>query len=489
MATAVATPSFADHTKDFANVVTPVLAQNDTAAADKEFLKSSQSDGRNQLLHLYELGGLYHLKGDFTKSAAFLDQADKVAKTLEGKAAASVSGGLGQVGAGLTNDTVLLWEGAPFDKVMSRTINALNYIANNDLEGAKVECKKAEEYQAQERVRIQGKVDGAGDKDLAAESIASAYGPMFSFVADVRNSFENAFTYYLSSQIYRAQGKDGLNDALVDIKQAYALAPDSPAIQAAYLDLAAQSAEGPDGAALLGDLKAKFGAGADWKPADPTTTGTVVVVYEAGFAPRLSEVKVNLRLPKGDLFSMAFPIYNEFGEVQAPLQIQAPAVQRTTTKLLDLRPLAVKNLKERMPAIITRSTLGAVAKIEVQKQAEKNFGFFGKLAAKVATNLVTNADLRSWLSLPSEVQAAQFPMAAGANEVTLAAYDWSDKVIVNVTPGATTFVTVRGVPGHKTISVTTVGAAGATPAVVPAAPAEASAPAPAVASTDTKAGA
>ncbi|MDR3670685.1 MAG: tetratricopeptide repeat protein [Holophaga sp.] len=105
-----AAPALADPTKDFATAITPVLQQKNTSEAEKLFLKDSPSSGRNQLLYLYELAGIYHLAGDFAKSAALLDQADAVARENEGKALASVTGGAAQFGAALTNDTVLLAE-------------------------------------------------------------------------------------------------------------------------------------------------------------------------------------------------------------------------------------------------------------------------------------------------------------------------------------------------------------------------------------------
>ena len=456
LAALAATAAFADHPRDFAKAATPVILQNSIADAERVFLKEAEASGRNQLLYLYELAGLYHLAGACAKSAALLDQADAVARLNERRAVLTGSGAIDQAGAALTNDTILPWEGAVFDKVMARTLNALNYLARNDLEGARVEVRKAEEYQIRERERTQAKVDAAAARNLAAPGFSARYGRMFDFAAQVRNSYENAFTYYLSSQIYRAHGRAGLDDALQDIRRAYSLAPDAPAIQAAYLELAAQNAQDPDGLAALAELKARFAAGPDWTPADPAASGNIVVIYEAGLAPRLSEVAVDLVLPMGGLFSMAFPIYNEFGEVQAPLTIRAPAVARTTTRVLDIRPLAVRSLKERIPALITRGVAGGVAKLATQKEAEHQLGPLGGLFAKVVTKAVTNADLRSWLSLPSEVQAAQFALPPGPSDLTLAAHGWSERVALNVVPGATTFITVRGVGGHKSITTATI---------------------------------
>jgi hypothetical protein len=104
-----------------------------------------------------------------------------------------------------------------------------------------------------------------------------------------------------------------------------------------------------------------------------------------------------------------------------------------------------------MPGIITRSTIGAVAKIEAQKEAKKQFGFFGGLAATIATKLVTVADLRSWLSLPGEMQSAQFALQPGPAELTLTAYDWTEKVSMDVAPGSYTFLMIKAVPGFKAI--------------------------------------
>jgi hypothetical protein len=454
-----ACPVLADHPKDMAKIL-PAAFAGDIGPANATFLKDAQSSGRNQLLYLYELGALNQLQGDFARSTQLFNQADAVAHDYEGKAVLSVTGGMGQFGAAMTNDTTLPWEGSCFDKVMSRTLNAMNYLALNKLEEAKVEVKKAEEYQSQERDRIRRQVGRAGQKDdtaMANQAISSQYNEMFSFTKDVRNSYENAFTYYLSSQIYRAQGSAGLNDALVDLRQALALAPTSPAIQKAYLELTAQSGD----PSALEALKARFRVSPDWMPSDPAQTGTVIVIYEPGFAPRMTEVSIKILVGQGqgDLFSMAFPIYREFGSYHPPLNVIAGSAAQATTRIVDIRKLAVKALQERMPAILARATAGALGKIEAQKKAEQQGGWLGKMAAKVATSLVTNADLRSWLSLPAEIQAAQLSLPPGRNELNLQAADWTDQVNVTVTPGGTTIVVVRAAHGAKTITSTQIKAA------------------------------
>jgi hypothetical protein len=87
---------------------------------------------------------------------------------------------------------------------------------------------------------------------------------------------------------------------------------------------------------------------------------------------------------------------------------------------------------------------------------ENNFGFFGGLAAKVATAVITDADLRSWLSLPAEVQSAQVTLQPGPNNLTLSSYGWSEPLSLDVAPGSTTFLMVRGLGSFRTVKVATI---------------------------------
>jgi hypothetical protein len=442
-------PAYASHPNDFANVLPPLMQARDTVPAEKMFLKDANSSGRNQLLYLYEMASLYRMAGNTEKSIELFKAADAVAHDYEGKAVVSAGASMGQVGATLTNDSLLTWEGAVYDKVMSRTLNAMNFLAKQDLESAQVEVKKAEEYQSQERDRIQKAVAKGEQKDQKAAETAPAalgsnYNEMYSFARNVRNSYENAFTYYLSSQIYSAQGH--ADDAFIDIARAYELAPQVPAIQTAYLDMAARAKRETE----VAEMKARLGVAPEFQFPDRSRTGTVVVLFEAGFVPPMSEVSINLPV-SGQLFTMAFPIYNNFKFAAPALLVQTPGGAQTTTKVVDMRQLAVKSLQERMPSILTRSTLGAVAKIQAQKEVKKQFGFFGGLAASIASKLVTVADLRSWLSLPAEMQSAQFALQPGPTELTLTAYDWTEKVAMDVAPGSYTFVMVKAVPGFKAI--------------------------------------
>jgi hypothetical protein len=473
----LALPAAADHIRDFRTALDGLLANN-LAAVDKVFLKDASRDCADRLLSLYELGEFYHLAGDPRKSMDYFNKADAVAHGYEGQAVVSAGAAGRTAGAVLANDSVLNYEGFGYDKVMSRTINAINFLLQGNLEGARVELRKAEEYQRLERERSQREARQAGARQPAgaenarvdSPAVQGTYGRMFDAVKDVRNSYENAFTYYLSSQVYLAQGEEGLNDAMVEIKRAYELAPRVPGVRAAYLEIARAH-----GGAAWDDAKARLGADAGDPAPDPAATGSVVVVFEAGLVPRMDEVRINL-FAEDKLYSLAFPIYRDFGRAEPPLTITTPARTVMTSTLLETRKLAVKSLQERMPGILTRGLLGAIAKGELQERAERNWGPLGGLLSKVASAVVTSADRRSWLSLPAEVQVARFNLGAGPNRLDLRGPGLAETVALDIPPASSTFLLVRAFPGFKRIDVRTfqIGSDDAPirpPLIPPAAPA------------------
>ncbi|MDR3670766.1 MAG: hypothetical protein P4L36_07975 [Holophaga sp.] len=452
----LALPASADHPRDFRTALDGLRA-NKLGVVDKVFLKNASRAGSDRLLALYELGEFYHLAGDTKKSIGFFNTADAVAKDYEGQAVVSAGATGRTAGAILANESVMKYEGFGYDKVMSRTTNAINFLLLGDLEGARVELRKAEEYQRLERERHQREVSRAGARQPAGAenarvdnpAVQASYGRMFDHVKNVRNSFENAFTYYLSSQIHQVRGEAGLNDAMVEIRRAFELAPRAPGVRAAYLEIARAQSD-----SAFEEARTRLGMPDAQPVSNPAGTGSVVVVFETGLVPQMDEVKINL-FADNKLYGLAFPIYNDFGAPQAPLTILAPDRTHMTSTILETRTLAVKALQERMPGILTRGLLGAIAKGEVQQQAEKNFGPLGGLLSKVTSAALTSADRRSWLSLPAEVQVAKFNLAAGPNRLELRAPGLADSVALDVAPGSHSFLLVRAFPGFKRIDVRT----------------------------------
>ena len=463
---ALAPPARADHPREVRRALDG-LRDGNLRRAEQAFLKTAGRPGADQLLAQYELGSLRQMAGQFQASLELFRSADAVARGYEGRAVLSAGATGRGAGALLINDRVQRYEGSGCDKVLARTLNSLNYLMLGDLESARVELRKAEEYQRLERERSRREVAGPARVRPDDPAVAAAYGRMFDSVRNLRNSVENAFTCYLTGQVFLMRGEEGLNDAMVAIQRAYELAPQAPAVRTAYLEIArrqggpawdlAQARLGRDGAP----------AGPGGAPAVPVG-GALVVCYQSGLAPVPEQVK--LTLPVGErLYSLAFPIYNGPGPAQPPLELRAAAGRGAadvwrTAPVLDTRALAAKALQERLPGILTRGLLGAIAKGAVQKESEDRYGPVAGFLTGVAGYVLTSADRLAWLSLPAEIQVAQGELAPGRQTVQLRGPDWTGAVDLDIAPGSRTFLLVRAFPGYRRIDARTFLAAVSPPA-------------------------
>lgn len=479
---ALAPPARADHPREVRRALDG-LRDGNLRRAEQAFLKTAGRPGADQLLALYELGSLRQMAGQFQASLELFRSADAVARGYEGRAMLSAGAAGRGAGALLSNDRVQRYEGSGCDKVLARTLDSLNYLMLGDLESARVELRKAEEYQRLERERHRRELAaaeaGAGPARVRPDdpAVAAAYGRMFDSVRNLRNSVENAFTCYLTGQVFLMRGEAGLNDAMVAIQRAYELAPQVPAVRAAYLEIARRQ-----GGPAWDTAQARLGR--DGAPPGPVG-GSLVVCYQSGLAPVPEQVK--LTLPVGDqLYSLAFPIYQAHGPAQPPLELRAAAGRGAgdvwrTAPVLDTRALAAKALQERLPGILTRGLLGAIAKGAVQKESGDRYGPVAGFLAGVAGYVLTSADRRAWLSLPAEIQVAQGELAPGRQTVQLRGPDWTGSVDLDIAPGSRTFLLVRAFPGYRRIDARTFLAAvpppappelppAATPGLVPVAP-------------------
>jgi hypothetical protein len=101
--------------------------------------------------------------------------------------------------------------------------------------------------------------------------------------------------------------------------------------------------------------------------------------------------------------------------------------QQTSTELLEsVDQLAREDLDAQMPKIIATTLVRVVAKHQIVEQARKqddknnsgSVAIFGILA-DIATNLSEIADVRSWNTLPANIQIARLIVSAGNHPITL----------------------------------------------------------------------
>lgn len=391
----------------------------------------------DRLLYLMERGRLAQLQGDFAGSKADFEQAIEVFRANEDKAVLSL-GRTGATGSAmLTNDNAIPYQGYGYERVMLHQFQVFNFLGLGDVEGAGVELRRAAQIQrelelkyADEIAKAQGE---AAQNHVLLGEFDQHFTGMDGIAGHLKNSFQNGYTFYTSAVIWEALGE--WNSALVDYKKALELSPDNAQLREDVI----RANQHFDGRPAHANAD---GAGAP--------DGTVVVLFEQGFVPGKRPVGLGIPTMDGGIFSIQFPVYDGSDYTRpVPLAVRLPdgGVQRTEL-LVDTGALAVKALREQVPAMLVRQVLRARAKYEMQKQATKQGGIGGQFIANIYNLVSEQADLRSWLTLPGNAQGLRLTLPAGTRNLEFASVTGSLSLPVEVRPGRTTLVRVVEVNGR-----------------------------------------
>jgi len=384
----------------------------------------SECGSLDSILYNMERGRVAHVTGELKYSVIdFKSSMEKIQQNEE-KARISASSVGANIAATAINDNAIPYEGDGYERVMLHHYQALNYIKQQDLDAAGVEVRRANAEQTDALKRFESDIEKAQkeaeEKNVEASNTSTTdtqYAQMDEVAGKVKNSFQNAYTFYLSGVVYELNRQP--NDAYIDYKKALEIYPENNYLQKDVIRLAASLGMHEDVAVLKERFKILPPAK---NSTEKNTEGELLVFFEDGFVPQKQEVKIPIPVPRVGLMAIAFPIYQEKWTPQNPLNILEKNVQVGVTEpICDFRALAVKSLKEKIPAITIRQVIRAVAKGTATYVAKEKLGFAGQLAMSVYNYATESADLRSWITLPSNAQILRTQMQPGTHNLTLAA--------------------------------------------------------------------
>jgi uncharacterized protein len=386
---------------------------------------------RSSVLYQLDLGLLYHYAGMSDSSSHYFLAAERAIEDLYTK---SVSLAALSV---LLNDTVLPYDGEDFERVLVNVFLALNYAQQGLPDEAIVEARKV---------------------DLKLREFARQY--------EGKNAYqEDAFARYLAGALYESGAE--FNDAFISYRKAHE----------AYETYArAYGTKAP--AFLLNDIvrmakrlsfteeyeKYRQLGGSDtvgtsgWR-------GSVIVVAYAGRAPIKTEIRSSVSIPDSagivHTFQIALPRFTPRMRGGRAYDIavrnSGDSVTGATARTAvaeDITAIANQCLEDRLALVYLKSGGRALLKFlaaEAAKSKLKEKGdnglinFLGSLAIDLAVGATEQADVRSWRTLPAQIQLARLELAAGSYEFTVTATDKSFRIPsehVVVEPGKVTFLIV-----------------------------------------------
>ncbi|NRA56767.1 MAG: hypothetical protein HRU13_01425 [Phycisphaerales bacterium] len=390
-----------------------------------------------------EHGSMARMIGNFRESDAAFARAEARMAELDRKPGISTSERLSAMAR--TPDRIA-YEGFAYDRQFVAAYRALNALAMGDTETPRQHFVRADRWQslaiAQNRERAErlrrdqaaarGQARGfdqtLSDPRLDAQT-KEKYGDLERFepYADYANPYIDTLrAVYLMGVAESASDYDLARNLL---RRAAGMSPDNPFVRE-DLDLADALSRGAT------------------EPPD-----LVHVFFETGMAPFRGQTRLSIPVflvsDRVQVVPIAAP-YLVFDERSVTaLRIDTPDIVYTTAPLASLDRIVAAEFQAQLPGLITRMIAAAVFKVGVQYGATEFAervdpilhvaAIIGGLIWASATN---EADLRTWATLPKEVQYARLP-APSSGEITLLI--GAQSYVVPVEPEGVSLVVVRSV--------------------------------------------
>jgi hypothetical protein len=302
---------------------------------------------------------------------------------------------------------------------MLHSYQALNYLKQQQLESALVEVRRANMVQQRALSVNQNDIYAAKKKmmqqGISPESLSSKYPTMTDSIGKIKNSFQNAFTFYLSGLLYEAAGEK--NDAYIDYKKALEIYPSNNYLQQDVLRLA-HKLDMIDDISRLTEQLPRLNTNKTTK-----NDGQLVILFEQGIVASKQEFSLHLPIytSHGDLrfYNVALPIYPNKLAPTTPLSLTYQGEQYKSQEIVRIQSLASKQLQDELPSIVTRQVLRLLAKEHLRKKVTKEAGDIGNILANIYNIATEQADTRSWSTLPDSIHILKLNLAAGEQQITL----------------------------------------------------------------------
>lgn len=436
-----------------------LLLQGDSglhAANNNKALESliNKKQGPNSTLIYLESARIAQIRQDYDLSKQQFEKSIAAFREEEEKAQISASGSASLLGSFITNDNALPYKASAYEKIFAYHFQSMNYLAENNLSGALVEIRRANEEQtlalenhhkelvkAQEQAEKEDIKVNEHDFDNQMQALNNAAGK-------VKNSFQNAYTFYYSALVREAQGD--INGAYIDYKKALEIFPDNTYVQKDVWRLALRLGMKSDM-----DLFKKQFVFADTTKIQPVSEkqGRLIIFYEHGFAPEKAEIFLPFAT-YDRIHSFAFPTYLEPWQPNVALRIKTDSTYLgESSAIVDVHALAAKALQEKTFSQLLRQMVRVNTKARMQREASQGNSSAAALGGFVAgaySMLSERADLRSWLTLPNHVQIARFDLNAGSHKIHLSNATFSQTIDASIRENQITLIRISN-PGNQKI--------------------------------------
>lgn len=379
----------------------------DRAARMLDRTYGPDAEGKDRILFLLERGIILHAAADYRESNKYLLEAARLAEEMDIILLSE------EAGAIITNENLRDYRPEDYERVLIHTYLAMNYALLGELEDGLVECRRAQ---------------------TELYYIAGRRGEDFQW---------NVFTLYLSGLLYEALEKE--NDAFIDYRKVYEYDPELPTIHDDLLRSAFLMGYPP----LYEEWREKLKGEAKMFPRD---VGHVVLFCQTGQAP--------IKVPHHDLPVVPEPKRRYRVTDHGVVSLEGVGVVARTHPLYDIEREAVRDIEGRTAGLVAkRLTIMAAKEVGVRfagKAVKDKYGHdVGTAIAWILRGILyalEQPDLRSWRTLPADLQIARFTLPPGRHTLIVRFAGLRGETAgeariegIEVKPGGWTFLNVRSV--------------------------------------------
>ena len=144
-------------------------------------------------------------------------------------------------------------------------------------------------------------------------------------------------------------------------------------------------------------------------------------------------------------YSVALPSYQNYLTSYSPLSLQYQGKSYRSQEIVRLQSLAAKQLKDDLPAMVTRQIVRLVAKEELRQQLSRNNGELGNLFASIYNLATEKADTRSWSTLPDSIHIMRLNLPVGEHNITLNINGLNQPIEILVNPNRITLIKLTAI--------------------------------------------
>jgi hypothetical protein len=362
-------------------------------------LETNNTSKEKDLLYFLEKSELLTLKQSYEEALSLRLEADQKIKVWEEESKVTVSNVAKGAGSLIVNDKVRRYDGRDYEKVFLNSRLVANKLLLGQWDDARVEVKKMHEREALiaefrakeiEKSEAEAKEKGINTqyKDLKGYPVELLDDPE---VEKLKNSYQNAYTHYLSGYLYESFGERGL--AASGYRKAIELKPNTPLLEDALKSV---------------DTRYKT---------IKRDQSDVLLVYETGLAPAYDSMSIPIPLPLGGglgITPISFPLVKDTDNGSLIDSIFNDSKKIELAQVTNINNMAKRALKDEMPGIILRSVVRATSKAVAQAVANEadSTGISG-LILMIGGFVVEGADERMWRLLPSNISVGRTILPKG----------------------------------------------------------------------------